>query len=85
SSLTLDQLVSALGATDIVLVEGFHQEPRAKIEVLSDCNDESLCKLDDNLLAFVTPRAPQTTVPTFEPTNIKPLVDLIERQILNRG
>ena len=77
--------MSALGPLDIVLVEGFHDEPRAKIEVLSEQTGAALCKTDENLIAIITPSAPQTTVPTFEPTNIKPLADLIERQILNRG
>jgi molybdopterin-guanine dinucleotide biosynthesis protein MobB len=84
SSITLDQIVSALGATDIVLVEGFHEEPRAKIEVLAEPGDEPLCKLDRDVLAFVTPSARHMPVPTFHPGNIKPLADLIEREILAR-
>jgi formylmethanofuran dehydrogenase subunit E len=84
SSITLDQLVSALGATDIVLVEGFHEEPRAKIEVLSDRTAEPLCKMDKNLIAIVTPSARPMAVPSFEPNSIKPLADLIEREILTR-
>ena len=80
SSLCLDQIVSALGAADIVLVEGFHEEPRPKIEVLSDPMNEPLCKADDHLLAFVAPSPPKSAVPTFEPSNIKPLADLIERR-----
>jgi formylmethanofuran dehydrogenase subunit E len=82
NSLSLDQIVSALGKTDIVLVEGFHEEPRAKIEVLSDPMNEPLCKTDGYLLAFVTPNAAKTPVPTFEPSSIKPLADLIEREVL---
>ena len=79
---SLDEIVSGLGKTDIVLVEGFHEEARAKIEVLADGNDEPLCKRDGNLLAFVTASVRQSAVPTFAPGNIKPLADLIERQIL---
>ena len=82
SSLSLDQMVSALGTSDIVLVEGFHEEPRAKIEVLSNSLNEPLCKTDGHLLAFVTPNAAKTQVPTFEPSSIKPLADFIEREIL---
>ena len=84
SSVSLDQLVSALGALDIVLVEGFHEEARAKIEVLSERTDEALCKTDENLLAIVTPSARETTVPSFDPNRIKPLVDLIEREVLGK-
>lgn len=85
SSLCLDQIVPALGIADIVLVEGFHEEPRAKIEVLSDPMKEPLCKTDGHLLAFVTQGAPNTSVPSFEPSSIKPLADLIEREVLARA
>ena len=84
SSITLDQLVSGLAETDIVLVEGFHEEARAKIEVLSDCNDESLCKMDRHLLAIVARNARSSAVPAFEPSSIKPLADLIEREVLGK-
>jgi len=73
-----------LGATDIVHVKGFHEQARAKIEVLSDRNDEPLCKMDCHLLAVVTPNARSTAVPTFEPTNTKPLADLTEREVLGK-
>lgn len=83
-SVSLDEIVAALGATDIVLVEGFHDEARAKIEVLTDRKEEPLCNLDGNLLAVVTPTPRQSAVPRFAPSEIKPLADLIERKILNR-
>jgi len=82
TSLSLQEIVSALGPMDIVLVEGFHNEPRAKIEVLSDASAEPLCKMDCHLLAFVTSSAPETPVPAFAPDSIKPLADLIEKQLL---
>ena len=85
SSLSLDQILSTLGETDIVLVEGFHEESRPKIEVISDRYSETLCKRDRNLFAIVAPTAQDTWVPVFEPSNIKPLADLIERQMLARA
>lgn len=85
SSLTLDQLVSTLGATDIVLVEGFHEEARPKIEVLAEPTGEALCKMDRNLIALVTPGAGPTALPSFAPSDIKPLADLIERQVIARS
>ena len=84
SSITLDHLVSALGALDIVLVEGFHEEPRAKIEVLSDRNHERLCVVDNYLLAVVGRTASDKAVPGFSLDSIKPLVDLIEKKILGK-
>jgi len=84
SSMTLEQIVAGLGTTDIVLVEGFHEEPRAKIEVLSDLESEPLCKPDTKLLAWVTPTARHAEIPTFEPNHIKGLADFIEREVLTR-
>jgi len=84
SSITLDQLVSGLAETDIVLVEGFHEEARAKIEILSDRNDERLCKMNGNLLAIVAPTPRESAVPRFEPSSIKPLADLIEMKVLGK-
>jgi len=84
SSLSLDQIISALGEADIFLVEGFHEEPRAKIEVLSDRYDERLCVADTHLLAVVGRTASDEAVPGFGPDSIKPLVDLIEKKILGR-
>ena len=82
SSISLDQIVSTLGAIDIVLVEGFHEEPRAKIEVRSAQHDEPLCLADNHLLAVVGRTERDEAVPGFSPDSIKPLVDLIEKKIL---
>jgi len=84
SSRTLDEMVSALGANDLVLVEGFHEEPRPKIEVLSDRNDEPLCRADKHLLAVVGRTGRDEVVPGFGPDSIKPLVDLIEKKICGK-
>jgi len=84
-AITLDHAVSALGPLDIVLVEGFHEEPCAKIEVMRDGTEEALCPADGRLLAIVTSSPRSSTVPRFEPHRIKPLVDLIEREILVRS
>ena len=84
SSITLDQIVSTLGAPDIVLVEGFHEEPRAKIEVVSVKTNGRLCSADENLFAVVGPAADDEAVPGFGLDSIKPLVDLIEKKILGK-
>ncbi len=79
---SLNQVLSTLGKTDIVLVEGFHQEPRPKIEVISERDSETLCKGDANLIAVVAPAARHAPVPAFDPSVINELADLIERQVL---
>jgi molybdopterin-guanine dinucleotide biosynthesis protein B len=84
SSLSLSQVLSTLGEVDIVLVEGFHEESRPKVEVISERYDETLCKRDANLFAIVGPAVRDATVPVFEPSGVKSLADLIERQMLAR-
>ncbi len=84
SSISLDQIVSTLGAADIVLVEGFHEEARAKIEVLRAEGADRLCQMDENLIAIVGPVERDDAVPSFTPGSIKPLADLIEREILGK-
>jgi molybdopterin-guanine dinucleotide biosynthesis protein len=64
---TLDQIIATLPQTDLVLVEGFHPEPRAKIEVRSAQHDEPLCPADENLFAVVGPAADNEAVPDFGP------------------
>jgi molybdopterin-guanine dinucleotide biosynthesis protein MobB len=81
-TLSLDDIISRFPETDIVLVEGFHLEPRAKIEVLSDQNGERLCPVDENVLAVVGAAEHDEPASSFSRDNIKPLVDLIERKVL---
>jgi formylmethanofuran dehydrogenase subunit E len=85
NSLSLDDIVAELGATDIVLVEGFHNEARAKIEVLSARNDAALCAQDEHLLAIVAPALQPASVPTFAPGSIALIADFVEREILARA
>lgn len=81
---SLDEIVAGLGGIDVVLVEGFHDQARTKIEVLSDHNDQRVCQNDGDLLALVSSCARKATVPTFTPGEVGPLADLIERKILHR-
>jgi len=81
---SLDQIIAALSGNDIILVEGFHEEPRAKIEVVSVKTNGRLCSADENLFAVVGPAADDEAVPGFGLDSIKPLVDLIEKKILGK-
>ena len=82
SALSLNQVLLTLGKTDIVLVEGFHEEPRPKIEVISDRDDAMLCREDANLIAIVGPPRRDATVPVLGSFSVKRLVDFIERRML---
>jgi molybdopterin-guanine dinucleotide biosynthesis protein B len=79
----LERVLSTFADQDIVLVEGFHLQPGAKIEVRS-ARGERLCRADNHLLAVVGPTAPDEAVLGFAPDQIEPLVDLIEKKILGK-
>lgn len=79
---SFNQVLASVAPADIVLVEGFHEEPRLKIEVLSEAETRPLCDRDPHLLALVTPNEHKSSVPIFAPASIKPIADLIEREVM---
>lgn len=79
---SLNQVLASVGPADIVLVEGFHEEPQLKIEVISEAEKRPLCDSDPNLVALVTPNGHKSAVPIFAPESIKSIADLIERKLL---
>lgn len=81
---SLDDIVSALGPTDVILVEGFHEQPHAKIEVLSDQEEQRLSDPDDNLIAIVTANGQRSLLPTFKPNDIEQIANFIERKVIQR-
>lgn len=82
NALSLDEILAGLAPSDIVLVEGFHQEPRMKLEVLSEFEKTPLCAADPNLIAMVTSNGQRSSVPTFDRDNVKAIADLIEQELL---
>jgi formylmethanofuran dehydrogenase subunit E len=81
-TVSLDEIVASLPASDIILAEGFHLEPRPKIEVVAAESSKRLCPTDRNLIAIVGTSPEETGVPAFKPGEILPLVDLIEHRII---
>ncbi len=80
----LEQTLAQFTANDIVLVEGFHEEPHFKIEVAASGNRGRLCPGDKNLIAIVGTGEGRETVPCFAPDRIIPLADFIEGEILGK-
>ena len=78
-SLGLDQIIANFSGTDIVLVEGFHLEPYAKIAVMGETDKDWRLRVNRNLIATVGPTMPRSPVPSFEPDNIRRLADHIEK------
>ena len=83
-SLALDQIIANFSGTDIVLVEGFHLEPYAKIAVMGETDKDWRLRANRNLIATVGPTMPRSPVPSFEPDNIRPLADHIEKWMLGK-
>lgn len=83
--LSLDQVLPSLRGSDIAIVEGFHREARPKVEIIASHDGERLCNEDKHVVALVGPLNGNEPVPCFEPGIIKPLADLIEREVLGRS
>jgi molybdopterin-guanine dinucleotide biosynthesis protein MobB len=67
---------------DIVLSEGFKQNPYPKIEVSrSEMNQPLICSPADNLLAVASDR-PLVGIPCMDINDIKALIDIVESRIL---
>jgi molybdopterin-guanine dinucleotide biosynthesis protein B len=77
---SLDDIVASLGASDLILAEGFHLEPRPKIEVAAP-SGERLCRSDRNLIAVVGATAADSAVPSFRLDETVALADFIEHHI----
>ena len=79
---SLETLLQQFTEHDIVLVEGFHEEPGVKIEVLSEGGDPRLCRSDASVIATVGGPVTASELPSFAPSAIGPLTDFLERILL---
>ena len=76
---SLDSLLPYFQDMDIVLVEGFKQEKKPKIEVFrSQIHQTPLFPEDDLLVAVVTDSLYSARVPVFQFEDIQAICDLIE-------
>lgn len=77
----LQTLLEQFTGHDIVLVEGFHEEPGVKIEVLSGDGHPPLCRSDASVIATVGAGATSSELPSFAPYAIGPLADFVEKTL----
>ena len=81
---SLERVLPLLGPYDLVLVEGFHDQPHAKIEVVSQSRGRRLCSSDEHLLATVGGIPPvESTVPYFDAGNTTLLADFVVQKLLS--
>jgi molybdopterin-guanine dinucleotide biosynthesis protein B len=68
---------------DIILVEGYKQNPYPKIEVYRpSLRREMLCSPADNLIAVASDEPVDTDVPCLDLNDIPAIVDLVENRFL---
>ncbi len=81
---SLRELVPYLSDMDLIIVEGFKQEPIPKIEIFrtDSGHKEPLCLGDPDLAAFMTDSRHATEVPTFGLDEVEALADFIEATFL---
>jgi molybdopterin-guanine dinucleotide biosynthesis protein B len=67
---------------DLIIGEGFKNSSYPKIEILDSSQDtEPLCSAKDNLIALVSSKKMEYSVPVFSLEQIKPLVDFLEKKL----
>jgi molybdopterin-guanine dinucleotide biosynthesis protein B len=78
---TLGEVIARLGPADVVLVEGFKNEPHPKIEVRAATADrpgEDIAPGDPNVVAIAADRQPaNSTLPWFRRDDVAGLADFI--------
>jgi formylmethanofuran dehydrogenase subunit E len=79
---SLGKILPQFGGHDFVLVEGFHEEPGLKIEVLSEHGEGRLSRADKLVIATVGTNPAAAEIPSFKPHAIGPLADFVERTFL---
>tara|TARA_A100001011_G_scaffold32391_1_gene31179 strand:+ start:234 stop:716 length:483 start_codon:yes stop_codon:yes gene_type:complete len=77
---TLNELISQLSETDIVIVEGFKNEDHPKIEIINNDNDNYLFKKVKNIKAIITNYKLQTNMKIFKNDEIDNIVNFILKE-----
>ncbi len=82
--MTLDEIAAAfLTDVDIILTEGFKREPKPKVEVLANDDDELISPKEEVILVAAD-HEPDLGVPTAKRDDVAKIVDAIESKFLKR-
>ena len=74
---TLEELLKELDNTDVVIVEGFKNELHKKIEIINHSNENYLFNEIENVIAVVTDKKLNTSLPQFKKNEIDLIVNFI--------
>ena len=78
---TLNELISEISETDIVLVEGYKNENHPKIEVIKDGTSRHLFQSINNIRAIISDTKVNTDLKQFKKNEIDDIVDYILNKI----
>jgi molybdopterin-guanine dinucleotide biosynthesis protein MobB len=79
---TVDEVVATMPPLDIIITEGYKQEGKPKIEVFRQAVVSELVSDPGELLALVTDRRLDVSVPQFDLEDAAGVADLIEQRFL---
>jgi molybdopterin-guanine dinucleotide biosynthesis adapter protein len=78
TEMRLEELLSLISGVDIILVEGFKQVKRPKIEVFRpEISKNPACGEDENLVALISDSPLDLEVPRFSPQDTMAVADFI--------
>ncbi len=78
---TLNELISELSDTDIVIIEGFKNENHPKLEVIKKGNNNFLFNEISNIQAIITDEKINTDLKQFKKNEINNIVNFILKEI----
>ena len=79
---TLDEVISKIKNVDIIITEGYKWENKPKVEVFRKEISTNLFSKKEELIAMITDTLIDNSVPQFNFSEIKQLVDLVETRFL---
>ena len=82
--LTLDEIAAQISGVDLILTEGYKREARCRIEVSRHAHTTELISRPGELLAIAADYAVASSVPVYDLNDAAGLVDLIEREVLQK-
>jgi molybdopterin-guanine dinucleotide biosynthesis protein B len=79
---SLEDVINKINNVDIIITEGYKAENKPKLEVFRKEMSEKLCSKDDELFGIITDTPFNKTIPQFDFSQTKEIVDLIEEKFL---
>ena len=76
----LEELIGFLNSPDVVIIEGFKNSPYPKIEIIKENNEDYLFLKLNNVVALITDKKIDTSLPQFNKIEIKRIAEFILNQ-----